>query len=164
MIMRVAVGTALHEWDGSFSNDFPLVGHCCNPERVEVGDIPDGQNTAASSSSCTSHCLTFPFPQIHGTGDEPSGVLDQLRSIFINLDRRSYFSGFFCQDVNGVVRLASGLPPLRDVLPQRLPISVLFGTRFLRSQAHSHSPPAEHIGTVATQPHNVVTDCSDEQT
>ena len=43
MIMRVAVGTALHEWDGSFSNDFPLVGHCCNPERVEVGDIPDGR-------------------------------------------------------------------------------------------------------------------------
>ena len=27
MIMRVAVGTTLHEWDGSFSNDFPLVGH-----------------------------------------------------------------------------------------------------------------------------------------
>ena len=40
MIMRVAVGTALHEWDGSFSNDFPLVGHCCNPERVEVGIYP----------------------------------------------------------------------------------------------------------------------------
>ena len=27
MIMRMAVGTALHEWDESFSNDFPLVGH-----------------------------------------------------------------------------------------------------------------------------------------
>ena len=89
-------------------------------------------------------------PQIqNGTSDIPSSALDQLECTFMNFERHTHFREFFRQDVDGVVRLVSGLRSLDDVIELCLRLSLPFSGCFTSAQVHRQSHPTENKSTEA---------------